>query len=220
MLLFTKDPSVAFPTAMIKCARYYGDNRTAEREIETFEGTVMSEIIAARDFLAERVQVGESPSAHQAQLALIYDYPMVAVREIIANALVHRDYSVTETCVHVRLFADRLECSSPGSWFGRDLSPNTECDLADLAGQSIKRNFRLAHILSWARLVEGKVVVSLLPYGPATRTSVLLRPYERSRASLLEHCVSGLGPADQQHSCYLKQTHSPSAPFWPDIGNT
>jgi hypothetical protein len=58
--------------------------------------------------------------------------------------------------VHVRLFADRLEVSSPGSWLGRDLPAGKDYDLAELAGHSVKRNFRLANVLSWVRLVEGE----------------------------------------------------------------
>ena len=61
-----------------------------------------------------------------------------------------------ESCVHVRLFTDRLEVSSPGSWLGRTIDPGVECPLSSLSGHSIKRNFRLAHDLSWIKLVEGE----------------------------------------------------------------
>ena len=80
---------------------------------------------------------------------------MIAVREIIANALVHRDYESPDSCVHVRLFDDRLEVSSPGSWLNWELEPDVEYSLSSLQRQSVKRNFRLAHILSGIRLVEG-----------------------------------------------------------------
>ncbi|HEX2743931.1 MAG TPA: tetratricopeptide repeat protein [Streptosporangiaceae bacterium] len=155
-LLFASNPTAACQTSMVKCARYHGDDRAASRDMETFEGPVPAQIVAARQFVADRVRTGEAPSADQAQSASIYDYPMVAVREIIANALVHRDYMSTHSCVHVRLFPDRLEVSSPGSWLGQDLQPDVEYKLADLPGHSLKRNFRLAHILSWIRLVEGE----------------------------------------------------------------
>ena len=80
---------------------------------------------------------------------------MIAVREVIANALVHRDYEPPDSCVHIRLFDDRLEVSSPGTWLGIHLEPEVEYNLASLQRQSLKRNFRLAHILSGIRLVEG-----------------------------------------------------------------
>jgi ATP-dependent DNA helicase RecG len=49
------------------------------------------------------------------------DYPEIAVREAILNALVHRDYSIyTENCpITVTLFSDRLEIVNPGCLYGR-----------------------------------------------------------------------------------------------------
>ncbi|MEV6233708.1 ATP-binding protein, partial [Saccharopolyspora shandongensis] len=155
-LLFGKSPLSVCSAAMVKCVRYFGLDRADQREIETFEGTITDQIVAAREFVARHVRRGERPSDDQAEAVGVYDYPMIAVREIIANALVHRDYSTVDSCVHVRLFEDRLEISSPGSWLGRDLPAGNERNLADLDGQSIKRNFRLAHVLSWVRLVEGE----------------------------------------------------------------
>lgn len=155
-LLFGERPAAACPTAMVKCVRYYGATRAEQRESLTFEGPIAEQIIAARDFVARRVQRGERPSSVSAESVPVYDYPMIAVREIIANALVHRDYSVDHACVHVRLFSDRLEISSPGSWLGRDVPVGVPLDLTTLVGHSIKRNFRLAHVLSWVRLVEGE----------------------------------------------------------------
>ncbi|MCR4643706.1 MAG: putative DNA binding domain-containing protein [Lachnospiraceae bacterium] len=49
------------------------------------------------------------------------DYPIVAVREAILNALVHRDYSThTEGMpIQLILFEDRLEIRNPGGIYGR-----------------------------------------------------------------------------------------------------
>jgi ATP-dependent DNA helicase RecG len=42
------------------------------------------------------------------------EYPNFAWREIIVNAIAHRDYSITGTAIQVRMFDDRLEVESPG----------------------------------------------------------------------------------------------------------
>jgi ATP-dependent DNA helicase RecG len=49
------------------------------------------------------------------------EYPLKAVREIILNALIHRDYSVhTERSpVRLVLYEDRLELENPGGLYGR-----------------------------------------------------------------------------------------------------
>ena len=42
-------------------------------------------------------------------------YPEAAIREIIANAVIHRDYQITETYTQVTVFDDRIEVSNPGN---------------------------------------------------------------------------------------------------------
>ena len=41
-------------------------------------------------------------------------YPMLAVRELLANALIHQDFSITGAGPMVEVFSDRLEISNPG----------------------------------------------------------------------------------------------------------
>lgn len=42
------------------------------------------------------------------------EYPDFAWREIVVNAIAHRDYSITGTSIQLRIFNDRLEVESPG----------------------------------------------------------------------------------------------------------
>lgn len=49
------------------------------------------------------------------------EYPVVALREIILNALIHRDYSIhTDLApITVRMFTNRIEIENPGGLYGR-----------------------------------------------------------------------------------------------------
>ena len=67
-------------------------------------------------------------------------YPVVAVREAILNALVHRDYSMNGTIL-VSMYPDKMTISSPGGL-------NESYDIEDLkTGISSTRNPGLANIL-------------------------------------------------------------------------
>jgi len=49
------------------------------------------------------------------------EYPIVAIRELVLNALIHRDYSIHTDSSPIRLlmFEDRLEIENPGGLYGR-----------------------------------------------------------------------------------------------------
>ena len=51
----------------------------------------------------------------------VYEYPVKAIREIILNALIHRDYSIhTENDpIRIEMYPDRIEISNPGGLYGR-----------------------------------------------------------------------------------------------------
>ncbi|MDD7385156.1 MAG: ATP-binding protein [Actinomycetaceae bacterium] len=72
------------------------------------------------------------------------DYPLVAVREAIANALMHRDYSpeAMGTPVLVDLYSDRLEISNPGGIYG-----TLSVEDVDKGSATFSRNQFLARIL-------------------------------------------------------------------------
>lgn len=72
------------------------------------------------------------------------EYPLTFLREVIVNALAHRDYSpqAQSTPVQVRIFPDRIEVENPGGLFG----PVTEDRLGE-PGLTATRNETLMRIL-------------------------------------------------------------------------
>lgn len=72
------------------------------------------------------------------------EYPLEFLREVLVNALVHRDYSpqAQGTPVQVRIFPDRIEVENPGGLFG----PVTEDRLGE-PGLTATRNETLMRIL-------------------------------------------------------------------------
>ena len=70
------------------------------------------------------------------------DYPYRAVREVLVNAMIHRDYQIIGTEIHVDMFDDRLEITSPGGMLGG--SRIQDMDLRRVP--SIRRNATISDI--------------------------------------------------------------------------
>ena len=68
-------------------------------------------------------------------------YPDRVFRELLVNACIHRNYSITGSNIRVLLFADRLEVSSPGRL------PNTVTIKKLSVGTSFARNPTLARLM-------------------------------------------------------------------------
>ena len=84
------------------------------------------------------------------------DYPATAVREAIANALMHRDYSPESrgSQVQVNLYVDRLEIINPGGLYG-----DVTIESLGTSGVSSARNQFLSNILETTPYPAGGYVV-------------------------------------------------------------
>ncbi|WP_367277871.1 ATP-binding protein [Clostridium sp.] len=77
-----------------------------------------------------------------------YEIPIVAIREIIANAVVHRDYSISGADIKFAIFDDRIEITSPG------LLPKT-LDIEDIKiGRSEIKNKVIARFFKEIKFIE------------------------------------------------------------------
>ena len=72
------------------------------------------------------------------------DYPATARREAIVNALIHRDYQILGSEIHIDMFDDRLEITSPGGMFDGSLIQNLEIKNIP----SMRRNVIISDIFS------------------------------------------------------------------------
>jgi len=83
----------------------------AVREVEFNEGYAKSfeDIV---DFINGQLPTNEEiGKAFRREVRI---YPEIAIRELVANALIHQDFSISGTGVMIELFANRLEITNPG----------------------------------------------------------------------------------------------------------
>lgn len=78
------------------------------------------------------------------------DYPETACREAIVNAIIHRDYQIFGSEIHVDMFDDRLEITSPGGMFDGSLVQNLEIKNIP----SMRRNIIIADVFSRLHYME------------------------------------------------------------------
>ena len=81
-----------------------------------YEGNLIYLLKSASDFIKNNSKVR---FAKEAQYRVDKpDYAERAITEAIVNALIHRDYIVLGSEIHIDMFDDRLEIVSPGGMFG------------------------------------------------------------------------------------------------------
>ncbi len=78
------------------------------------------------------------------------EYPERAVQEALVNALIHRDYSVIGSEVHVDIYDDRLEIYSPGGMYDGSFIQ----DINPLDVSSSRRNPIIADVFARMDLME------------------------------------------------------------------
>lgn len=115
LLLFSNEPSVVIPKkCSVKIIRYETKEDDPERDhlgfTETIEGPLYPLIRAS----VERVtEIMSSINVWTTDGAKSMQYPPETLWEIVVNAVIHRDYSVSDD-VQILIFDNRIEVLSPG----------------------------------------------------------------------------------------------------------
>jgi ATP-dependent DNA helicase RecG len=117
ILLFGLDVRNWLPGAYIQFLRVDGDSLAADivndREISGDLLSVLRELLALVDAQLEQFPVATTTFRERNVEA----YPRVAVRELLMNAVMHRDYGSTAP-LRITWLADRVEIQSPGGLYG------------------------------------------------------------------------------------------------------
>lgn len=182
----------------IRVVQYQGTNRMSmlkEEVIEKgyvvgFEGMIkfIGALIPTQEIIVEAIR--EKKSA----------YPILAIRETVANALIHQDFSVSGTGPTVEVFANRIEITNSGIPL---------IDVKRIIDNPPKsRNEKLASIMRRLRMCEelgtgwDKIVISCeMLQLPAPKIELF---EESTKVTLFSEIpFNSIAPEDKLWACYL-----------------
>ena len=160
MLLFGANPGRFLPQCGIRAVCYQGsepdyairsdeDIRGPLVPLCSAEGELVETGVVERALAFVRRHTDVTATLDDGRRVEQRDYPEKAIREIVVNALVHRDYSILGTDVLLSIFDDRLEVESPGAL------PNTVSVEGMRVGIRYSRNQVLTSVMRDYGYVEG-----------------------------------------------------------------
>ena len=145
MLLFGRLPVPETTHASITAVRYAGTTPGDVFSREDIEGPLAAQIRRAEAFLLTHTtqRVSLEGLAREDEPA----YPREVLREVIVNAVAHRDYAVRGESIQVFVFSDRIEIYSPGRLPGH-------VTIENMVRERFSRNPVIVQVLSDLGFVE------------------------------------------------------------------
>ncbi|MCD8021983.1 MAG: putative DNA binding domain-containing protein, partial [Lachnospiraceae bacterium] len=135
----------------VQCSVFSGFHKGSERivTINRFHGNIVSVINYMMEFVTQRMN--HSLIKLEKTRKNIDAYPQRALFEGVINAVAHRDYFLDGTQIQADMFRDRLEISSPGSFYRGEKLGKTY----DLSGIiSKRRNELISSVLVICNVME------------------------------------------------------------------
>ena len=134
------------------CTRWNGLTKASGRidalDDAEFEGNIIYLLKASLDFVKRNTKkMWKKGPVYRIEYP---EYPERAVQEALVNALIHRDYSVIGSEVHVDIYDDRLEIYSPGGMYDGTFIQ----DINPLDVSSSRRNPIIADVFARMDLME------------------------------------------------------------------
>lgn len=113
ILLFGTDPQRFIRNSEITAVRFAGTGMSDTFTRQDIGGTLPDQIRRAETFLVDHLRRGVTLQ-HTMERSERFEYPLEASRELVVNAVAHRDYSIQGDGIRLFIFKDRMEVTSPG----------------------------------------------------------------------------------------------------------
>lgn len=118
ILLFGLNPEFYFPGAYIQYIKFDGEQMTDDVSFEKkFSGALATELSVLDGFIKSNIIKGKPKRMESMQEQTITNYPYWALRELVMNAIMHRNYE-SNSPVYLYEFVNRIEIVNPGGLYG------------------------------------------------------------------------------------------------------
>jgi ATP-dependent DNA helicase RecG len=146
IMLFGKTPDIAFPQTIFKVEINYG---TGKPEIKDFKGPLIAQLPEILDYVKDKglKMTMDKSSGKREEIA---NFPFDVLLEAIANAVIHRDYSIEGATNYLYIDPDKIIIRSPGA----PVYPITLDDLNSFDAPSLSRNPKIMYIFNQMHLAE------------------------------------------------------------------
>lgn len=119
LLVVGYEPRTAVPGAYVQFARYAGTDKAAPiADDHEIGGNVIAVETQLDPVLRGHLRAAVVPETLLKEV-IRPEYPWEAIREAVMNALMHRDYEISNAPIQIDWFDDRVEINNPGGPYGR-----------------------------------------------------------------------------------------------------
>jgi len=148
ILLFGKNPQRFLRNAYIALARYKGKEVSVERlDYKEFTYNLFEQIDRCNDYIVEHMAIMSKLEPGKIRREDIPEYGFFSIRELITNAICHRDYENQHSKVIVKMFSDKIEFYNPGG-LPKDITAK------NITEKQFSRNAVIAKVLAKVEYIE------------------------------------------------------------------
>lgn len=143
----------------LRLIRYAGNNKMSAVMDYTAKKGVAVGFEGLLDYIQLNLPRIPEKLKKNGQILSSTDYPPLVVREIVANLVVHQDFSVTGTCPTIEIFDNRIIFTNPGEPLNK---PDRLLDLPPFSrNESLANLFRKMHLVESRGSGIDKVILTL-----------------------------------------------------------
>lgn len=129
----------------IQCGVFKGETRSIFVDKKEFEGSIIMQLEKAYQYVLEKINLGSDiVGIYRVDK---YEIPPKSIREVIANAVIHRSY-LEPNDIQVALYDNRLEITSPGMLLSGVNVKRMK------VGYSKLRNRAIASVFAYVNIIE------------------------------------------------------------------